>query len=297
VIRHATAVAAAALITVAPVYGGEALIELLEQNTLTRIRGYARTFEGVVGIAAIDLTNGRRFALNGDVAFPQASSIKIPIMMRMFQAARDGEFRLSDMITISPEELAGGSGHLQKALANGPLALTVRELITAMIETSDNTATNKCIEMAKMERVNRMLDEMGFVRTRLRRKMMDASAVAGGLENLSTPQEMAGIVERIYRGKVIDEKAGAEMLEIMKKVKAGIRRAVPPDVETASKPGGVPGVKCESGVVYLPQRPFVLSVMSTFAGDQSTAVEDITRIIYAHFARLGASNEWGHRYR
>jgi hypothetical protein len=56
-------------------------------------------------------------------------------------------------------------------------------------------------------------------------------------------------------------------------------------------------VKCETGIVYAPNRPFVVSVMSTFVNEKSAAVEDVTRIVYAHFEKLGRANAWGHRHR
>jgi beta-lactamase class A len=151
--------------------------------------------------------------------------------------------------------------------------------------------------MVKMDRVNRMLDEMGFLSTRLRRRMMDSEAVARGLENVSTPHEMSRIVERIYRSRAVDEKASTAMIGILKKVKADIRKGVPDGVEVASKPGGVPGVKCETGIVYLPRRPFIISVMSTFVDQKSTAVADVTRMVYAHYDKLSHANDWGHAYR
>jgi beta-lactamase class A len=288
----------AAVLTLVPPLGAvDAVLDLLERGTIAKIRRYERAFDGALGMAAVDLATGRHFAVNGDVLFPQASSIKIPILMRMFQAERDGDFRWSDRLTLTSKDMAGGSGRLQEELAKGPVTLTIRDLIAAMIETSDNTATNKCIDLVKMERVNRMLDEMGFLQTRLRRLMMDGGAVARGLENVSTPLEMVGIVERIFRGRVVDDKAGAEMIAIMKRVRADMRKAVPAEVEVASKPGSVPGVRCETGIVYLPHRPFAISVMSTFAKDGGAAVEEITRIVYAHFDKLARANVWGHRYR
>jgi beta-lactamase class A len=137
---------------------------------------------------------------------------------------------------------------------------------------------------------------MGLVKTRLRRRMMDAEAVAKGLENVSTPIEMARLAEAIYRGAAVDEKASAAAIGIMKRVNAGIRRSVPEGVETASKPGGVPGVKCETGIVYA-RRPFAISVMATFADEKSRPVEEVTRMVYVHFEKLGRANEWGHFYR
>jgi beta-lactamase class A len=126
--------------------------------------------------------------------------------------------------------------------------------------------------------------------------MFDGDAVERGLENISTAREMARLMALIYQGRAIDENASRQMLGILKKVKAAMRSAVPAGVETASKPGSVPGVTCETGIVYAPKRPFVLSVMSTFADGKSTAVADVTRIVYAHFETLGRANEWGHQY-
>lgn len=286
-----------ALLALPALCAADSLIDLLERNTISRIRAYEQSLDGALGVAVIDLEAGREFAINGDVLFPQASSIKIPILMRAFQAERDGEFRLGDKVTLTSKDLVGGSGHLQKTLANGPMTLTIEDLLTAMVETSDNTATNKVIGMVKMDRVNRMLDEQGFLNTRLRRRMMDSEAVARGLENVSTPREMAHIVERIYHGRAVDEKASAAMIGILKKVKADMRKGVPDGVDVASKPGGVPGVKCETGIVYVPGRPFIISVMSTFVDEKSTAVADITRIVYAHYDKVARANQWGHAYR
>src|ERR1700730_14889406 len=128
--------------------------EILEQKTLAEIRNFADSFEAVLGVAAIDLTSGHAFALHGDTLFPTASTIKIPILIRMFQAERAGQLRFTDSVTIQPKEAVGGSGHLQEALRKAPVPLTVRELINRMIEDSDNTATNKCIDLVGMDRVN-----------------------------------------------------------------------------------------------------------------------------------------------
>lgn len=268
---------------------------LLEQKTAAKIRALDESLDGVLGMAAIDLVTGRILSYNGDVVFPQASSIKIPIMIQVFRCIRAGEFGMNDALALTEKDLVGGSGGIQEKLKKGPLTLTTRELLHAMIRDSDNVATNKLIAMARMERVNRTLDELGFPATRLQRRMMDGAAAARNQENISTPLEMARLVELIYRGRAVDEAASREMLDIMKMVKASMRKGVPESVEVASKPGGIPGVRCESGVVFLPGRPFVLSVMSTFLSGEKNPVTDVTALVYAHFERLARSNRYGHR--
>ena len=53
------------------------------------------------------------------------------------------------------------------------------------------------------------------------------------------------------------------------------------------------GVRCETGIVYLPGRPFVLSVMSSFVVGEENPVEEVTRLVYAYFERLASGNRYG----
>jgi len=272
------------------------LSDLLETKTIAELRRFDDGFDGALGVAAIDLTTGHSFALHGDTVFPQASVIKIPILARMYQAARAGKFSLDDRVTIHPGESVGGSGRLQDRLKTGtPVTLTIRELINAMIEWSDNTATNKCIALAGMDDVNHLMDQLGFPHTRLRRKMMDSAAVARSDENVSTPDEMSRLVEMIYRGKLVDESASREMLSFMKEVSGGIHEGLPLDIETASKTGELPGARGETGIVFLAGRPFVLSVMSAYIDDRRSPVPEVTRIVYKYFEKLAGANAWGNR--
>ncbi len=271
--------------------------ELYLQRTEQRVRDYVKNYDGVVGVAFIDLKTGRSHAINGDVSFPQASSIKIPIMMRVFQAEREGALKLTDAVKFTPRDLVSGSGNLRAAISAGPMEMPLLDVVNAMIEHSDNSATNKCIALVGMDRVNRMLDEMGFVHTRLRRVMQDPKAIQQGWENISTPTDMALMSQQLWQGRLVDEAACRQMMDILKRVKGPMREALPADVEAATKTGSVPGVYCQSGVILLRDRPFALSVMSTFNPAGKPAITDITRIVYEAFALLARSNDWGHALR
>jgi hypothetical protein len=127
--------------------------------------------------------------------------------------------------------------------------------------------------------------------------MMDDAAAERGDENVSTPLEMAHLAALLYGGSIIDEKACREMLAVMKQVKAEMRAAVPARYEVAAKPGSVDGVRCETGIVYLDHRPFVLSVMSVYDLPKAeNPVGPVTRIVFDHFERLAHANRYGHRF-
>jgi beta-lactamase class A len=271
--------------------------ELLEQKTVAEIRAVAGRLDGVLGVAAIDLTTGRTLALNAGAVFPQASSIKVPIMVTLFRAARAGAFRLTDTVALARTDAVGGSGRLAKRLESGPLQLTVRELMTAMIEWSDNTATNRLIALAGRERVNRTMDELGFPTTRLMRVMMDSTAAGRDEENVSTPMEMARLMESIWRNKAADADSCREMIEILKFSAAEMKSAVPDGVEVASKPGVLDGVRCETGIVFLERHPFALAVMTAYLDRGRNPVAEVTDIVYRHFEKVANTNRYGRRLR
>jgi beta-lactamase class A len=104
---------------------------------------------------------------------------------------------------------------------------------------------------------------------------------------------MAKIAELIYRGKAVDPDSSRRMTDILKLVSADFRAAIPASIPVASKPGEVTGVRCETGIVYVRQRPFVLSVASSFLTEPENPVPEVARAGYEHFAKLARSNKFG----
>jgi beta-lactamase class A len=111
-------------------------------------------------------TPGREVAVRADVPMNTASVIKIPVMILAFRDADAGRFDLDKRYVIRPEDLRRGSGLLQ-TFAPG-LQPTFRDIVTQMIITSDNTATDIMIAKVGRDRVNRMLDSLGYRQTRLK---------------------------------------------------------------------------------------------------------------------------------
>lgn len=268
---------------------------LLEKKTLAGIEEIDAAFDGVMGVAAIDLKTGRTFSYHGDLLTTQASLIKVPILVTTFRAIDAGWLHLDHKYTLSSKDSVGGSGTLDPRLAKGPVELTLLDLLTLMIRDSDNTATNRVIALAGLERVNALMLQLGLPNTRLRRVMMDAAAARRDAENTSTPIEMARLVEMIYRKKAASPAACDQMIGLLKLVKADFRIALPAPVEVASKTGEVPGVHTEAGIVFLEGRPYVLSVMASLAAGDSNPIRDVAEVVHAHFTRLANSNRYGHR--
>ncbi|GIU75013.1 MAG: hypothetical protein KatS3mg004_2100 [Bryobacteraceae bacterium] len=268
---------------------------LLEAKLMDRLRQIDQRFDGVMGVAVIDLASGRTLALNGDLVTAQASLIKVPILAAAFQKIESGALSLQQKVALTEKDKAGGSGTLDARLGPQPLELTLEELLVLMIRDSDNTATNRIISLVGMDSVNQLMAQLGLRATRLRRVMMDSAAARRNDENTSTPLEMARLFEFIYRERLISRDASRRMMEILKLVKADFRAALPRGVEAASKPGSVPGVRTEAGIVFLEGRPYVLSVMCSLIPGNANPIRDVVEAVHSHFVRLSQSNRYGHR--
>lgn len=114
---------------------------------------------------AKDLTTGREIAIRADVPMNTASVIKLPVLVQAFRDADAGRLALDERYTIRPEDLRRGTGLLQTFTPG--LQPTFRDLVTQMIITSDNTATDIIIGRVGLARVNRMLDSLGYRDTHL----------------------------------------------------------------------------------------------------------------------------------
>jgi beta-lactamase class A len=269
---------------------------LLDAKFQASVREVEAGLDGVLGLALKDLETGNTFLINEREVFPQASSIKIAILLEAFKQAEEGRLKLDEFIALEESRKVAGSGVLYY-LGRPSLRLSVHDTAVLMVVLSDNTATNLLIDKVGMEAVNRRLDVLGLAKTRLRRKMMDLKAAAEGRENVSTPIEMMTLLEKLWKGDVLKEPYRKDLLEILTIPKdSPLRAGVPEGIAVAEKPGELEAVRCDSGIVMLPGRPYLLSVMTTYLkrdADGNPAITKISRLAYEHFLRLERSSEIG----
>jgi beta-lactamase class A len=276
--------------------------QVLWEKLETSMGEIDRSLDGVLGIAIKDLTTDQTFFLHADQVFPQASSIKIAVLAELYhqsQLAAEGhseEAKLMDGYTVQTSDLVPDSD-IMLGLTPGVTRLTNRDLATMMVAVSDNSATNVLIDRLGMDKVNALMDSLGLVHTRLRRKMMDVQAAREGRENVSTPREMMSLLEGLYRGKVLNKALTDDFLKVLSTHKGSfIPRDLPPDVESANKPGELEGVRNDSGIVFAPHRPYVICVMTTYLTNERSGEEAISKIsvvAYRMFSRLGRASEYG----
>ena len=252
--------------------------------------------DGVLGVAILDLSSGQKFLLHSDDVFPQASSIKVAVLAELYRQSQAGKLKLTDLYTVQATDLVPDST-IMGGLTPGVTRITLRDLATMMIAVSDNSATNVLIDRVGMENVNALMDSLGLAHTRLRRKMMDLKAASEGRENISTPAEMMTLLEDLYRGKVLNKEMTADFFVMLSTPKNSfIPRDLPEGLKIANKPGELEGVRNDSGVVFVENRPYVICVMTTYLHrerDGEEAIAKISAAAYRMFDRLARASEYG----
>ena len=276
--------------------------DLLWKKLTDRVAEIVERFDGVIGVAIVDLTDDRTILKNADRVFPTASSIKIAILLELYhqdQEARTGlagKAKLDDVYTFDPKDLVEDS-QIMAGLTPGVTRITNQDLAQFMVAVSDNAAANILIDRIGRENVNAMLRGLGLAKTMLRRKMMDVAAARRGEENIATPQEIVRLLEAVYKGKALNKELTAAFIKQLSTLKESyIPRELPAGVQVANKPGNLEGVRTDSGIVFVKNRPFAMSVMTAYDRDERAAEHAISEIAlnaYHYFEMRGKTSDYG----
>ena len=270
--------------------------KIVKQKTENKLQEVFESSPGVTGLVTVDLTSGEKISWNPEVQFPQASAIKIPILMEVYKQVSEGKFSLSKPLPVTSENIVEGTGIL-KDLEN-PSTLSIENLGILMIALSDNSATNALIDLVGISEINRTLKTLGAENTLVQRKMMNSAASARGEENLATPEDAAKILQLLFEGRFISPAVSKEIVNILKKTDrkdSRLAAGIPGNVEMAFKPGFIDGVSVEWSIVLLDQRPYAVALMESHKvrGEAEGVMEDVSKILYQYYWRIGNASEYG----
>jgi beta-lactamase class A len=198
------------------------------QRLQASIERTTRSVNATWGIWIKSLDTGEEIAIDADRQMETMSTIKIPLMVEVFEQIKAGTFKLTDQYTLVTEDIRPGTGIIQR-LDPGAV-LTVKDLITLMIIVSDNTATDVLYRMVGGPAVvTRRMDAMGLKKTQAATNgagWFAALRAAPSTEQfyregkhpfgLSTPREMGSLLEQMERGTLVDKPSSDVMLRIMR---------------------------------------------------------------------------------
>jgi beta-lactamase class A len=181
----------------------------IAQPTLqSQVDQIAAQHHGQVAVYAKDLKTGQTVALKADEPVQTASVIKLALLYEAMEQIRAGKRHWDDKVTLTKENQTDGSGVL--GFFDTPVTLTLKDVLSMMVITSDNTATNVAIDAIGLDAVNAEMGKLGLKNTWLYKKIgkpahytMPADQKKFGLGK-TTAQEMATLMQRIVTCRLGD---------------------------------------------------------------------------------------------
>ena len=294
----------------------------------TNLEGIEKDFEGTIGITAKNLGTGEEAIINGDILFPLASVFKIPVIVTLYRQVDNRNISLDDKIEMTDYARVPGSGVL-KELSPGH-EMTIRDYRTLMMLISDNTATDMVVDLLGKENINNTMIELGLKDTRIttcREILFSFLGLADvdttkwtidlwnetikkrreegytppeelrrKMDNVTTPNDMMKLLEKIYKGEAASRSSCDEILELMKKCQTGknrISKNIPRDeIKIAHKTGTIKGVVNDVGIVFPKEKePYIICVFTKdiegepeiYVPTGEKAIATASKIVYDSF--------------
>ena len=255
------------------------------------IEQITRGYEGVVGVSVRNLATGESLSIRGGETFPTASLIKVAVLVALLDEVEKGRIALDDPLTMIARDQVGGSGVLQH-LHSG-LQLTVEDAARLMIVISDNTATNLLLDKVPMRTVWAKMDSLGLPHTRIHSKTflrstsvaMDSS-VKYGL-GVTTPDETVRLFALLHQGRAVSPRMDSLALTMLRGNEDWNKlvRWLPDGATAAHKSGDVDQSRNDCGILYGPDAPVAVCVMTRENRDTSYATDNPANLL---IARIGA---------
>jgi beta-lactamase class A len=228
----------------------------------------------------VELDKGLFLNWGGDSSFPAASTIKVPILLALFQDIDEGKVRLDERMTAKPEQIGGGSGSIQYEKPGKEY--TILQVATKMIAISDNTATNMLIDrLGGMEALNQRFLEWGLQSTVIRNPLPDLEGT-----NSTTAKDLSNIMLTIEHGKSVSLKSRDRMLYILKLTTTNT--LLPPGLEKGTiishKTGDIGTVLGDTGIVdMLNGDRYVITVMAKRPHNSPKGklfIQEVSKVVY-----------------
>jgi beta-lactamase class A len=234
-----------------------------DKKLYSQIALLLKDFKGDVGVYVKNLKTNKTVAINADTVFPTASIVKIPILIGIMDKLEKKEFSYHQQLMYR-DSLAYSDFDVTANLKD-TAKIEMAKVIMLMLTTSDNTASLWLQKLAGGgARINEILDSAGLKSTRVN------SRTAGRENNRTqygwgqtTPYEMASLMEKIYKGEIINDSASKKMIRLLGRNywdEQAISK-IPPDVFVASKNGCVDASRSEV-LLVMAKQPYIFSIFT-----------------------------------
>lgn len=243
-----------------------------------------------VSIVVQDLKDGTLTTFDPNKDMPAASVDKLPVLIEVFHQIQLGKISLDSKIKLKNCDRDHGWGLIDNARTGK--AFTVQQLLSLMIDNSDNTATNMLIRSVGLASINEEMKALGFAGTKLPTDIRtDNHDVIASLRTCAS--DVAKMYSGMYAGTLIDSSSSEQMLEILANQHENtlIPQLLPAGLKIAHKTGTISDAVIDGGIVYTDSHRYVIVVMTANATNLHAAknfIRTVSRQVYLYQQSLAS---------
>jgi beta-lactamase class A len=256
------------------------------QNTIddAKMRGAITT----ASVYMRDLTTSQETSINTSEQFYPASLKKVPLLMAYYKEATSNPGILDQNITVTdPVDYNQGTTIVPKEVPKYGQTYTVRQLITFMIVYSDNSSFQILLKNLGDDRFTQAYNDL---------KLHYQSDV-GTINDSMTAFQFSLFFRTLFNASYLEHNYSEEVLGLLTTVdyKNGLVAGVPSEIKVAHKfgigvvnstAGSQHGELHDCGIIYLPNNPYLLCIMTKSQALDLSVVEktigDISRVTYSY---------------
>ena len=227
------------------------------------------------GIVAHNLDTGEKFALNSQQVFETASLYKLFVMLAVYSYIDQGKLTLDEPITLIP---AAASPDEDGGVLIVPVggSLPVRDLLYAMITSSNNTAALMLLFKVGIPQLKQLVEEMGF----------NGADLSDSFNYRATAEDFDQFMDRLANSRLLGPKYDPAMLDLLlhQTTRDRIPALLPAGTRIGNKTGNLSDIVNDTGLVYLPNgQRLALTVLVHHTTDGQAARKFISQLSLAAY--------------
>jgi len=257
--------------------------------------------QGTVGLSVIHIESGKTISINGNSQLPLYSVYKLPLAITVLKDVEANRVRLDQKIHVTPTDVAPGTPG-NTALWQKPVDVSVEQLLEYSISRSDNTSSDKLVELAGGPlKVTERMRSLGF-------QNLDIHISSGEFmknrqnPNTGSADDLAKLLVQLHQGKLLEPDQVNLLRGFMQRATTGLHRlrgdlprgTVVADKTGSGEPDAVTGfakVTNDVGIITLPSGQGHLAMAVLVSGSklpdaaQEKLIADLARAAYDAYSK------------
>ncbi len=259
------------------------------QQLREKIREMANEFgNDSVSVYIEYLNTGANISINPDIYIWPASLTKVPLAMAVVKKIEKGEWEFYNELVLMPGDANDKSGDNTNLLSSYPIGtrFTIEKLLEELLVNSDNTAYYILLRNLHQDDLKAVIQEIG----------MEALFTQ---EGKISSKEYSRILRSLYTASFLSCENSEKILEWLgsSKFNGFLSKGIGENVLFAHKYGEEDQLRAysDSGIVYISDRPYIISVMvqgdedKSFEQEQERAaifMENVSKEAYEYFSQF-----------